>query len=267
MKGSSTDQSSAVLFAADFFMPLDFEKSVTVRRRHLPHWRQDGATYFVTFRLADSLPAHIRVQWKDELEAWFRHHPEPWNGKTVNEYRARFLDGREEWFDRGFGECLLTDTENRKMVVGALQYFHGSRYLLDAFVVMPNHVHALLKPLPGFELSDILQSWKRHSSREIHRSMGKEGALWMDESHDRIVRDESELFRYRNYILKNPQEANLREGEFSLEIRNVMKTRTVDASATNGEPVTTGCNPVTQTGCKPVLPPFPLCEIQDHDDW
>jgi len=38
------------------FRGLDPEKPLHFYRRHLPHWRQDGATYFVTFLLADALP-------------------------------------------------------------------------------------------------------------------------------------------------------------------------------------------------------------------
>ena len=38
------------------FRGLDPDKRIRIYTRHLPHRRQDGATYFVTFRLADSLP-------------------------------------------------------------------------------------------------------------------------------------------------------------------------------------------------------------------
>ena len=38
------------------FRGLNPEQPVQIYYRHLPHWRQAGATYFVTFRLADALP-------------------------------------------------------------------------------------------------------------------------------------------------------------------------------------------------------------------
>ena len=44
------------LEAPEGFTPLDWEREIVIYKRNLPHWRQEGATYFVTFRLADSLP-------------------------------------------------------------------------------------------------------------------------------------------------------------------------------------------------------------------
>ena len=48
----------------------------------LPHWQQEGAVYFITFRLADAVPHHVRTQWESEREAWLRVHPEPWSGRS-----------------------------------------------------------------------------------------------------------------------------------------------------------------------------------------
>jgi hypothetical protein len=57
------------------FQGLHPDKPVTVYQRHLPHWRQDGATYFVTFRLADSLPQSKLDELAALKEAWQRRHP------------------------------------------------------------------------------------------------------------------------------------------------------------------------------------------------
>ena len=52
------------------FRGFDEHRPVRFYRRHLPHWRQEGITYFVTFRLADALPqaklrelAAMRKEW------------------------------------------------------------------------------------------------------------------------------------------------------------------------------------------------------------
>ncbi len=37
-------------------------------RRKLPHWHPEGQMFFITFRLANSLPAHIIQELKDEHE-------------------------------------------------------------------------------------------------------------------------------------------------------------------------------------------------------
>ncbi len=52
------------------FVPFDECKAVRIYRRNLPHWRQDGTTYFVTFRLGDSLPRRVLDQWEYEKQLW-----------------------------------------------------------------------------------------------------------------------------------------------------------------------------------------------------
>jgi len=56
------------------FVPLDENKAVRIYHRNLPHWRQEGVTYFVTFRLADSIPDHVRQGWEDEKGNWLKAH-------------------------------------------------------------------------------------------------------------------------------------------------------------------------------------------------
>ena len=56
----------------------------------LPHWRQRGATYFVTFRLADSLPQEKLARWKDERKQWMNAHREPHDVATRREYYELF---------------------------------------------------------------------------------------------------------------------------------------------------------------------------------
>jgi REP element-mobilizing transposase RayT len=76
---------------------------------------------------------------------------------------------------------------------------------------MPNHVHGVVRPLrPTAEpLERILQSWKRHSSRKINQAFGLAGAMWQEESFDRIIRDEEHLYRAIAYIGSNPARAGL----------------------------------------------------------
>ncbi|MFH1497630.1 MAG: hypothetical protein ABII82_07365, partial [Verrucomicrobiota bacterium] len=45
---------------------------VRITRHNLPHWDQQGATYFVTFRLGDSLPGTLLAQWKSERDDWLK---------------------------------------------------------------------------------------------------------------------------------------------------------------------------------------------------
>jgi len=96
-------------------------------------------------------------------------------------------------------------------VAKSLRYFDGERCELGAYVVMPNHVHAIVRPFArdDMALSRILQSWKRHASRQINQLLGRSGALWQDECYDRLLRDEPHLWNTLQYIGRNPEAANL----------------------------------------------------------
>src|SRR4029077_7380429 len=97
------------------------------------------------------------------------------------------------------------------------------RYVLDAFVIMPNHVHVLVQLAKDQVFADVLHSWKSFSAQAINQLLGRTGQLWQEESYDRIVRDWSELVRYRDYIVGNPKKAGLHDGEFVLEARPLLQ--------------------------------------------
>src|SRR5213082_1187698 len=209
---------SAITAETPVFRALDEHGDIKIARRHLPHWEQEGATYFVTFRLADSIPNTLLTEWHDELQTWLKFHPRPWDHKTAKEYERPFVDGPEKWLDRGHGECHLRNQRLAAIVANALRHFDRERYRLDAFVVMPNHVHVLVQPKSGHSLSEILHSWKSFSAHSINKALHRKGDFWMEESYDRMVRDFEELERYRDYIKENPVAAKLGEGEFILEL-------------------------------------------------
>ena len=62
----------------------------------------------------------------------------------------------DAYLDTGRGDCWLQRPEVAAMVAGALRHFEGQRYSLSAWVVMPNHVHAVLRPESPHTLSEIL---------------------------------------------------------------------------------------------------------------
>ena len=92
-----------------------------------------------------------------------------------------------------------------------MHHFDSQGYELGSYVVMPNHVHAIVQPLlcEVEPLERILQSWKRHAARQINRQFGLTGHLWQEESFDRIIRDEEHLWRAIQYIGANPGKAGL----------------------------------------------------------
>ena len=89
--------------------------------------------------------------------------------------------------------------------------------VLDAWVVMPNHWHALLAP-EGRKLGDVLQAWKGGSAFAINRLLNRDGVLWQKEAYDHIVRSETQWQHYRRYIAENPLKAKLTPTEHAVGV-------------------------------------------------
>jgi REP element-mobilizing transposase RayT len=188
-----------------FYAPYS-PKDIT--RGDLPHWSQQGSLHFVTFRLADSLPAERVAEMQAERESWHRCHQGSLTAEEEKEYANLFHDRVEGWLDAGSGECILAQELCSQAVAGAIEFFAGKRYLLDHWVIMPNHIHVLAMPLAGYSLATILHSWKSFTSHEMNKKMGRSGQVWQHESFDHIVRSHQQLTRFREYIIKNAVSAS-----------------------------------------------------------
>ncbi|MGL5017037.1 MAG: REP-associated tyrosine transposase [Luteolibacter sp.] len=186
-------------------------------QNHLPHWQQDQATYFLTFRLGDSIPADLLRQWQQERDHWTLNHPKPWSPEAEAEYHKNFSSRIDQHLDQGHGSCLFRDAENATIVAGAFRHFDRSRYLLHAWVIMPNHVHLLLTLGESESLARSVASWKRFSAVKIHQQTQDSGTLWQKDYFDRMIRDWDHFVNVARYIRRNPLKAKLREGEFLLE--------------------------------------------------
>lgn len=203
------------------FQPFDPDAVSRIYHRNLPHWRQPGATYFVTIRLADSIPLAEWDQLQAMAESWRRElgltetgKPGAHQQEEYSTFQRRYEGRVEKMLDHCHGACWLRDPVHRADVIEALLHFDGLRYQLKVAVIMPNHVHFLIRPEPGFELETLLGEMKSYSARQIHQRLGRTGSFWMPESYDRIVRSEEHFAEVAQYILANPAKAKLREGEF-----------------------------------------------------
>ncbi len=192
---------------------------------NLPHWRQDGGLYFVTFRLADSLPAGKLKELQSEKDLWLQQSPKPAKDSEEytpwqNEYKRLFQDRVDGWLDAGQGGCILEDSSVRDVVEETLFHSDGNQYRLDSFVVMPNHVHILVAPLKDCLLSDIVKAWKSVSARKIMKMAGMEAPVWQKEYFDYIVRSPEGLEKFREYICSNPQRLNHRKRDEGIASTN-----------------------------------------------
>ncbi|MBV9302465.1 MAG: transposase [Acidobacteriaceae bacterium] len=156
-------------------------------RRRLPHWIPEDAIIFITWRLAGSVP----VQPPEII--------------TID-----YLSGKRESPLATSGPFWLRDPRIAILVAGALHYGEATRrfYDLYAWVIMPNHMHVILKP--HVELSSILRWLKGRTGRMANRLLGRIGMpFWQDESFDHWVRSNYELTALIKYVESNPVHAGL----------------------------------------------------------
>jgi REP element-mobilizing transposase RayT len=162
-------------------------------RGYLPHRDEPGLTQFVTFRLKDSFPESLRSEWEHLLR--------------IEDDRNRRVE-LENYLDRGRGQCFLRQSLIGGMVEDALQFFNDDRYILRAWVVMPNHVHVLFKT-NATPMAEILNSWKKYISQKANQILGRRGAFWQADYWDTFMRGETHEMKTRKYIESNPVKAGL----------------------------------------------------------
>jgi len=160
--------------------------------RRLPHWHPDGAWVFLTWRLFGSLP---RLRWSELAQAG--------SGRA-------FVALDRQADQATSGPLWLRDPRIATVVAEALRAGQRERdfYVLRAWVVMPNHVHALLRP---FRPLAVITRWlKGATARSANLVLGHTGQpFWQDESWDRWVRSQQELQRGIRYIEHTPVAAGL----------------------------------------------------------
>jgi menaquinone-specific isochorismate synthase len=198
-------------------MPGGSGKSPRLRIRqgaYLPHWTREGGTYSTTFRLADSLPKHIRQSWELERQHIVARAAQMERELTDIEMgRLKFLYSErvQEALDAGHGASWMNNPRIAELVQGALHFFDDQRYHLIAWCVMPNHVHAVFRPIAPHDLPDILHSWKGFTSTQANKTLQRKGTFWHAETYDHLIRDDEDLAHAINYVLQNPAKAGLKD--------------------------------------------------------
>ena len=94
--------------------------------------------------------------------------------------------------------------EEQQLVLTHVKSGHGRFYDLAAAVVMPDHVHVILKPRADFTLSNILKGVKGVAARLLNQQRNTRGRVWQEESWDRILRSTAEFEEKLQYMYENP---------------------------------------------------------------
>lgn len=165
-------------------------------RRNLPHVQPPGATFFITFRLAGSLPQALLRQWAEEKR---RHSVEQARIADEQKRKRHELEWQRRWF-RNFEKSLdkvhngptwLKDDRIAAQVTESLHYRDDKVYRLDACCIMPNHVHTVFAPLATQtesynSLASIMHSLKGYTARKANRLLERRGAFWAHESYESL---------------------------------------------------------------------------------
>lgn len=188
-------------------------------RGYLPHI-ENKQYQMITFRLYDSVPKEVVEGWKEtlsllggQLTSSQREQQErPPRRHSFSTYKTeadRLLALLDKYEDAGYGSCVLKNDNVAKIVHDAIFFYHGKKYNVISWCIMPNHVHVLIEVMKNISLSSILHSWRSFSSNEINKVLNRRGRLWMPEYFDRFIRDNDHFNNVVDYIHNNPVKAGL----------------------------------------------------------
>jgi len=187
-------------------------------RRHLPHYQPEHATYFITFRLAESLPAEVISRLKKEQEA---EEKLLLQRSKKTEQRVRLYEIRKRYFGKfdhlldhsNSGPHWLNNSAVAEMAAEAIHYRDGKVYNLLAFCIMPNHVHMVFsvgqRDSSPYIVTKILENLKWYTALKANQLLKRKGQFWQHESYDHVVRKDGELERIIRYVLYNPVKTGL----------------------------------------------------------
>lgn len=204
-------------------------------KRNLPHFYRQNSTYFITYRLKNSIPINILKELRErkEFNKAFKSKAEKY--KSDKKFFAEY----DNILDKNSKIQFLKEPKVARIVCDSLHFYDKKEYGLICYTVMPNHVHLVFHLLEETQIgksvlqnqsqirksasrnvtqtfqservSLIMKSIKGYSALESNKIVNRKGSFWQSESYDHIVRDEDELLRIIKYVIYNPVKAGLVE--------------------------------------------------------
>ena len=199
--------------------------------RTRPHRHQPAAICFLTMRLNDSIPKPVILRWHRErvqyiqrlgvsVDRDWKSGYEQLTAEQQANFNKQFSRQRETKLDECLGACEFKEARARERVSNVLEHFHGHRYWMGDYVIMPNHIHCLVAFLTNEIAKTQPGSWMRFSANEINKLLERTGALWFPEPFDHLVRNDRQLEYLRGYIADNPKKGKLNSGMFTYRRSN-----------------------------------------------
>lgn len=202
-------------------------------QNRLPHIAPIGATFFITFRLADALPQiiiqELKQYWevkKQQLKKQYKKDTTTYQQQLIYHRKKLFTKYEHQLDTQPYGSCILNQPSIANIIIERLKQYDGQYYDLKTYCIMPNHVHFLADfsrqlvdkdnfwldetELNYVQLNRVMQYIKGGSARYInlHRNIVGQ-KVWAKDSYDHYVRNEKEYNNIIHYIRENPVKAGL----------------------------------------------------------
>ena len=227
----------------------EFKNTDNWSKHFLPHYNAHEKYQMITYRLADSLPQNLLNHLGSPQSSAGKTtlgSPQSSAGKQEDIERRKII---ESVLDKGYGSCLLSKPDIAEKVIDTWKFYHKRHYELIAYIVMPNHVHILIKTLNTWELGKIVWAWKSYVAKYVFNNdeykqlfmehysrvempisdtripeerlkyfkpagdcgVPRKGKIrfWHREYWDRFIRDEKHFQNALEYIHMNPVKAGL----------------------------------------------------------
>ncbi len=208
------------------------EDDLIIYRRNLPHIHPSNAVFFITFRLAGTLPLQVIQRLRQQRERELNRCKAKFKSNSIKLKNERYAIQKKYFgkFDAlldepYMGPVWLANPGIAQIVKDKLHAFDGVRYKLIAYIIMPNHVHLVFdtkifkvkqqnrqsenKKRKYYPVAKIMQLIKGNTSFKCNRLLKRKGQFWHYESYDHVVRNFDELIRIIKYVLYNPVKAGL----------------------------------------------------------
>jgi putative transposase len=200
-------------------------------KNNLPHFDHIGMTFFITFRLFNSIETQKATTLKEERKKAVEAINKKWSKEEQrlarNKIEQRYFAQYDGLLDHAtHGDRFLMEEPCLQILKDAIHQFDGTFYRLEAYCIMPNHVHLVIDTstqIPGDQYFDTTVNEYKYIKDIMHRIKGKSARLinlarnttgstvWLSENYDRYIRNESHYQYALNYTINNPVKAGLVE--------------------------------------------------------